>query len=88
MAINKISNEYARAFGDLYERTPKAVFAAIAFSALTCGGDNWDGGQAALLKEWRTLHANGIVPQAPPGEALAGETGRRDTMADDLERGS
>ena len=65
----KIGNEYASELGDLYARTPKAVLAAVAVSVLTRGGDDLDDPDAArarLLDEWRILHLNGIVPQAPP----------------------
>lgn len=67
MSTFKIGNEYARAFGPLYARTPKAVFAAIAFSfALRLNEDHADRAAAEFLKEWETLHANGIVDQRPP----------------------
>jgi hypothetical protein len=58
-------NEYAAELGDMFDEMPKAVLAAIAVSALTCGGDILD--KAALLAavEWATLHGQGIVPQAP-----------------------
>ena len=71
----KLRNEYSRQIDPgLYERTPKAVFAAIAVSLLANmgdGRDNPDGvnfedmGQA-VLDEWQILHDNGIVPQSPP----------------------
>ena len=60
------TNEYEQALGDLFDKTPKAVFAAIAVSALTCGGDHLDQARAEILKEWRILHENGIVAQKPP----------------------
>lgn len=62
----KLHNEYAGALGGLFADCPKAVFAAIAVSALTCGGDNIDEAQAAILREWNTLYTNGIVKQKPP----------------------
>ena len=59
-------NEYATAPGmDLYETCPKAVFAAIAVSALTGGGDYLDEARSRILAEWTCLHQNGIVSQAP-----------------------
>jgi hypothetical protein len=61
--ITKLTNEYVEVLGDLYDKTPKAVLAAIAVSALTNGGDELDEAQARLLAEWGALHANGIVPQ-------------------------
>lgn len=63
----KTMNEYAGVLSDkLYEQTPKAVFAAIAVSSLSCGGDNLKQAEDLLLNEWRCLHQNGIVPQKPP----------------------
>lgn len=66
-ALNKKGNEYMLLAGrDLYERIPKAVWAAIAISALTCGGDAWEEARERVLAEWQALAANGIVPQQPP----------------------
>lgn len=66
-AINKKYNEYARAVDErLYEQTPKAVFAAVAVSALTTGGDYLNEANGRLLEEWWILYDNGIVPQKPP----------------------
>jgi hypothetical protein len=62
----KVMNEYAARVDDLYARTPKAVFAAVAVSLLTAGGEPGIDANAALLHEWKVLHENGIVPQAPP----------------------
>ena len=67
----KLLNEYAKLGGaGFYEDTPKAVWAALACSfANRCGDgdlDDLDAIPATLLNEWRALHANGIVPQAPP----------------------
>ena len=59
-------NEYARAFGKLYDRTPKAVFAAVVFSEFSRGGESPQDGIDGLLAEWRVLFQNGIVPQVPP----------------------
>lgn len=78
MALNKVYNEYADALGTrFYDQTPKAVFAAIAVSALAKGADGlltreWPPAelQALVLHEWRALHENGIVPQKPPKEDL------------------
>jgi hypothetical protein len=64
----KLSNEYAKAFGALYAKTPKAVFAAIAFSLASEGGDFPNEGLIRFHDEWHTLHVNGIVPQLPPKE--------------------
>lgn len=64
----KIKNEYQKQISEeLYKKTPKAVFAAIAVSYLvnfdTEFADNVDGG---ILQEWELLYMNGIVPQKPP----------------------
>jgi len=68
----KKSNEYAQALsGRLYEDCPRAVFAAIAVSALTVGGDYLNEADFRLLREWWALYHCGIVPQRPPGEAIA-----------------
>ena len=61
----KITNGYADCLGELYAKTPKAVFAAVAVSTLTMGGDYLDEAKERLLNEWRILHENGIVPQKP-----------------------
>ena len=70
MHLNAKSNEYAAQCGDLLDRTPKAVFAvfaAIAYSYASAGGDlSPEEAQDNLLREWRFLHDNGIVPQKPP----------------------
>jgi hypothetical protein len=66
MPMNKLHNEYAAAAGGkLFEACPKAVFAAIAVSALTVGGDYLEEAELRLLREWWTLYHNGIVPQKP-----------------------
>lgn len=62
----KISNEYARCFGRLYAKIPKAVFAAVAYSFTSSGGDDHDHGIQRFIEEWRILHENGIVTQKPP----------------------
>ena len=62
----KRTNEYARNCMDLYA-APKAVFAAIAYSFCSSGGDlSVSEAQKRLLDEWWTLYENGIVPQKPP----------------------
>lgn len=66
MAINKTTNEYADLLGPLYAAIPKAVFAAIAISALTTGGNYLENASEEIVREWLTLHRAGIVPQAPP----------------------
>lgn len=62
----KLHNEYAAATGRLYAQTPKAVFAAIAVSAQTCGGDWLDQAHDRVLDEWWALYEAKIVPQKPP----------------------
>lgn len=67
--VMKVSNEYAQLFPD-YDRIPKAVFAAIAASALNvcfCE-DDLTKVNGALIREWQTLHNAGIVPQKPIAE--------------------
>jgi hypothetical protein len=71
MHLGNIHNEYADALGKLFDKTPKAVLAAIAVSALTCGGDNLNDAKSLLAKEWEVLNLNGIIPQKPCKEAKA-----------------
>jgi hypothetical protein len=62
----KLHNEYAAAFGCLYAKTPKAVFAAVAFSyAQRLTEDKAGAAVPEFLNEWRILNESGIVPQAP-----------------------
>lgn len=61
-----IENEYNETLGGLYRKTPKAVFAAIAVSALTVGGDRLHESNPRILKEWWSLYHAGIVTQRPP----------------------
>jgi hypothetical protein len=66
-SANKVQNAYALSVGGaLYEEIPKAVWAAIAVSALTCGGDQIDEAAKRVAAEWWALYDAGIVPQ-PPG---------------------
>lgn len=60
-------NEYESAVGRIFDLVPKAVFAAIAVSALTNGGDDLNEAMERVSEEWVILHINGIVPQRPPG---------------------
>ena len=69
MHLKSLHNQYAEAAGDLLDEVPKAVWAAIAVSALTHGGDRIAQAKELVVKEWLTLHINGIVPQAPRGAA-------------------
>jgi hypothetical protein len=75
----KISNSYVEeisdgnATGNLYEVCPKAVFAAIAISALTDGGDRIEEAKFRVVEEWWALYRAGIVAQKPPfGESING----------------
>ncbi len=64
----KTGNEYAWAFGRLYAQTPKAVFAAVAFSLCQkdAEAESRKAVIAAFLAEWDVLNQNGIVPQKAP----------------------
>lgn len=76
IGAGKITNEYALAVGrDLYADIPKAVWAAIAVSALTSGGDWIEDAAQLVVAEWQALHIAGIVPQAPSKIARAAATG-------------
>lgn len=64
--ITKATNEYQRMI-PLYDKIPKSVFGAIAFSM--CFIDMQEdkiGALTRLFEEWEALHANGIVSQKPP----------------------
>ena len=64
----KTHNEYAKALV-AYNRIPKAVLAAVAYSfasRIIADGDSPTMIEAAILHEWDVLHQNGIVPQRPP----------------------
>lgn len=63
---SKLENEYSLALGEVYEKAPKAVFAAVAVSMLTNGGDCFAAAEDRFITEWWTLYENGIVPQKPP----------------------
>ena len=66
----KTENEYQQLISrDLYEKTPKAVFAALAVSLFM----NYSGIEMrpsaideAILQEWGALFSNEIVGQKPP----------------------
>lgn len=66
MNLNNKSNNYVDAMGlELFGAIPKTVLAAIAVSALTCGGDQLESAARRIALEWEILHGNGIVPQKP-----------------------
>ena len=51
----------------LYEKTPKAVFAALVVSFLLNHQNvNQSNIDLDIKREWATLHENGIIPQKPP----------------------
>lgn len=65
----KRKNTYAEQFPD-YDRTPKAVYAALALSlALRLSEDDFPKALELLKDEWAVLYAQGIVPQVPAGGA-------------------
>lgn len=62
----KKGNTYADALRPRYGGTPKSVIAAVAVSLLLKDNEgNWGKVYDAFVREWATLHANGIVPQKP-----------------------
>jgi len=59
-------NEYQGALSsDFYRLCPKAVFAAIAVSLASDGGDSLEEAEQNIKSEWWILYQNGIVPQKP-----------------------
>ena len=70
--VTKLDNEYVKTIpADVYADIPKAVWAAIAISLATCGGDTLDDAARAVVHEWAILHTNGIVPQQVPASLRA-----------------
>ena len=74
-SVNKLSNSYADVVpNEVFEGVPKAVWAAIAVSFATSGGDGLNSVTnevkvrvaRMIVGEWAILHQNGIVPQALP----------------------
>jgi hypothetical protein len=65
--VFKTENEYQKLLSQqLYDSTPKAVFAAIAVSfILNYIGEDETGVEKQILNEWRLLNLNKIVPQKP-----------------------
>lgn len=66
-ALNKTPNEYADLLGDLLNKTPKNVLAAIIVSE-ALNRHSMDP-KKFLLDEWQRLWFQRIVPQKPPKEA-------------------
>jgi hypothetical protein len=62
----KTTGPYAEAFGRLYSSIPKAVFAAVAYSYTSSGGDDHEHGVQRFMEEWQILYDGGIVTQKPP----------------------
>ena len=64
---NKLSNEYVDTLpSGVYADIPKAVWAAVAISLATTGGERLEEALSEVLDEWLALHLNGIVPQEVP----------------------
>jgi hypothetical protein len=62
----KVFNEYVKALEGGYALTPKAVYAAVAYSlAMRLCGDDGEAARDLIAQEWQTLHENGLVPQKP-----------------------
>jgi hypothetical protein len=72
IGVTKLGNQYVNAMGKFYQDTPKAVFAAVAYS-FASRLDGEDPSPADIMHgiayEWLLLHQNGIVPQEAPGES-------------------
>lgn len=66
MHAKNLPNEYQMHLGDLFDRAPKAVLAAVAVSALTVGGGYLDQARARVLEEWWALYEAHVVAQRPP----------------------
>lgn len=69
ISFNAKSNEYIEAIPlEIFENTPKAVWAAIAISLAVNLGAEGDFTRAAqqIVGEWAALKQNGIVPQNVP----------------------
>jgi hypothetical protein len=71
MHLKNKSNDYVGAMGgDVFAAAPKTVLAAVAVSLATLGGDRLSDARELILREWHTLHQNGIVPQPVPPKLL------------------
>lgn len=60
----KKGNEYLGPL-DSFEKTPKAVYAAIAVSFANRFGIDLKEANAAINEEWQALYEAGIIPQKP-----------------------
>lgn len=64
--LGKHFNEYAAALpAGWYDGIPKAVWAAIAVSKCTSGGDFFNQLNNEVMREWWALYHAKIVPQKP-----------------------
>ena len=68
-SLHTKDNEYMDQIREVYDEIPKSVLAAIAVSALTCGGDRLEEATEAVVKEWVCLHNAGVVAQKPRGRS-------------------
>lgn len=65
MHPNAKTNEYQTSY-PAFDKTPKAVVGAVAYSlALRLCEDNHERAAELLRDEWAALHTTGIVPQKP-----------------------
>ena len=64
-------NNYTLMLKEIYDQIPKSVFAAIAISLLTCGGEHEPMQEIdkKVAWEWGALYEFGIVSQKPRGKA-------------------
>lgn len=63
----------------LFDRTPKAVFAAVARAPYMNGGAvlyvGGDTAAGAIVREWRTQHLQGLIPNPPPSDRWLAQRG-------------
>lgn len=70
-------NNYVEALGatdsgmSVFDAVPKSVWAAIAVSKSTTGGDYLERAREFVCLEWERLHEAGVVSQKPPKWAKA-----------------
>lgn len=65
MHMRAKKNEYQEAF-PAYDKTPKAVIAALAMSlAMRLTEDSPENARALLHDEWHNLHIARVLPQKP-----------------------
>lgn len=67
MHLGNISNPYVGCLDvGVFDAIPKSVWAAIAISLATDGGERLNEATLNILHEWEVLSDNGIVAQKPP----------------------